>query len=300
MTYSPKSLLAVAVSLACLMSAVPALAQDAGAPAQPAAEAAAAPSPDTVVAKIGDETITEADLAFAAEDLGQELANVPPEERRAFLTTVLIDMKVMAKAGRDQGLNQTDLFKRRLAYLEERALRRAYFAEKIATSVTPEAIKAAYDEMVAQFKPEEQVHARHILVASEEEAKAIKAELDAGGNFEGIAKTKSLDPGAANGGDLGFFQRGQMVKPFEDAAFALDIGKVSDPVQSQFGWHLIKVEEKRQSAPPSLEQATPQLQQQVLFKNFDDVVAQLKAATTIEIPDAALAEAVKKQSETAQ
>lgn len=300
MTYSPKSLLAVAVSLACLMSAVPALAQDAGAPAQPAAEAAAAPSPDTVVAKIGDETITEADLAFAAEDLGQELANVPPEERRAFLTTVLIDMKVMAKAGRDQGLNQTDLFKRRLAYLEERALRRAYFAEKIATSVTPEAIKAAYDEMVAQFKPEEQVHARHILVASEEEAKAIKAELDAGGNFEDIAKTKSLDPGAANGGDLGFFQRGQMVKPFEDAAFALDIGKVSDPVQSQFGWHLIKVEEKRQSAPPSLEQATPQLQQQVLFKNFDDVVAQLKAATTIEIPDAALAEAVKKQSETAQ
>lgn len=287
------------VGLSAVLSPLPALAQDA-APAQPAAAAPVAPSPDTVVAKVGDDTITEADLAFAAEDLGQELANIPPQDRRAFLTTVLIDMKVMAKAAKDQGLDQSDLFKRRLAYLEERALRRAYFAEKISTSVTPEAIKASYDEMVAKFVPEDQVRARHILVATEEEAKAVKAELDAGGVFEDIAKAKSMDPGAANGGDLGFFQRGQMVKPFEDAAFGLEVGKVSDPVQSQFGWHVIKVEEKTKSAPPTLEQATPQLQQQLLFKNFDEVVAQLKAAITVEIPDAALADAIKKQAENPQ
>lgn len=297
-----KSVALIGVALAgltALLSPLPALAQDA-APAQPAAAAPAAPTPDTVVAKVGEDTITEADLAFAAEDLGQELANIPPQDRKAFLTTVLIDMKVMAKAAKDQGLDQSDLFKRRLAYLEERALRRAYFAEKISTSVTPEAIKVAYDEMVATFKPEDRVRARHILVATEDEAKAVKAELDAGGKFEDIAKAKSMDPGAANGGDLGFFQRGQMVKPFEDAAFALEPGQISDPVQSQFGWHVIKVEEKSKSAPPTLEQATPQIQQQLLFKNFDDIVAQLKAAITIEVPDAALAEAIKKQADMPQ
>ena len=118
--------------------------------------------------------------------------------------------------------------------------------------------------------------------------------------FEDLAKAKSIDPGAANGGDLGFFQRGQMVPPFEEAAFGLEVGKISDPVQSQFGWHLIKVEEKRQSAPPTIEQATPQLQQQVLFKNFDEVLAQLKSAVTVTVPDAALDAAIKAQSETPQ
>lgn len=274
------------------------MAQDAAA-TPPAAEATA-PSPDAVVATVGDETITEADLAFAAEDLAQELNNIPPAERRAFLATVLIDMKVMAKAAREQQMDQSEIFKRRITYLEDRALRRAYFAEKISTSVTPEAIQAAYDGMVKGFKPEDQVRARHILVNTEDEAKAIKAELDAGSVFEDLAKAKSIDPGAANGGDLGFFQRGQMVPPFEQAAFSLEVGKISDPVQSQFGWHLIKVEEKRQSAPPTIEQATPQLQQQLLFKNFDDVLAQLKSAVTITVPDAALDAAIKAQSETPQ
>lgn len=288
----------LAAILACLALPATAMAQDAAA-TPPAAEATA-PSPDAVVATVGDETITEADLAFAAEDLAQELNNIPPAERRAFLATVLIDMKVMAKAAREQQMDQSEIFKRRITYLEDRALRRAYFAEKISTSVTPEAIQAAYDGMVKGFKPEDQVRARHILVNTEDEAKAIKAELDAGSVFEDLAKAKSIDTGAANGGDLGFFQRGQMVPPFEQAAFSLEVGKISDPVQSQFGWHLIKVEEKRQSAPPTIEQATPQLQQQLLFKNFDDVLAQLKSAVTITVPDAALDAAIKAQSETPQ
>ena len=280
-----------------LTLAVPsAMAQDT--PVTPA-EAAPAPAPDTVVATVGEETITEADIAFAAEDLQQELSQMPPEERRAFLVTVLIDMKVMAKAAREQQMDQTETFRRRLQYLEERALRRAYFADKIAAGVTPEAVQAAYDAFVAGFQPQEEVHARHILVATRQDAEAIKAELAAGKPFELLAMEKSTDPsGAQNGGDLGFFSRGMMVKPFEDAAFALtEPGQLSEPIESQFGWHIIKLEEKRQSQPPSLEEVGPQLQQQVMFKAFEDSVGTLKQGLAIDIPDAALAEGVKRQSE---
>lgn len=272
------------------------LAQDAA--AQQPAEAAVAPSPDAVVATVDGESITEGDIAFAAEDLQQELGQMPPEDRKAFLVTVLIDMKVMAKAARAAQMDQSDTFKRRLQYLEERALRRAYFTDKIAVAVTPEAIKAAYDKYVAGFQPQEEVHAKHILVASKEDADAIKAELATGKAFEVLAMEKSTDPSAKqNGGDLGFFQRGMMVKPFEDAAFSMQPGQVSDPIESQFGWHIIKVEEKRQSQPNTVESMEPQLQQQAMFQAFEDSVGKLKAGLKIDIPDAALAAGVKKQSE---
>ncbi len=306
MSFSTLRLATTASVLALLMAAnavAPAFAQDAApAPATeaPAAEAPAPVSPDAVVATVGGETITEADLSFAAEDLTQELSQMPADQRRPFLLRVLIDMKVMAKAGRDAGMGDTPLFKQRLAYLEERALRRAYFADAIANSVTEEAVRAEYDKLVADFKPAEEIRASHILVATEEEAKAIKAELDGGADFATIAKEKSIDPGAANGGDLGFFGKGMMVAPFEEAAYALtEIGQVSDPVQSQFGWHIIKLEEKRESAPPTFEQVASQLQQQLLMTTFDGTVAKLMEGVTIDIPDAALDAAVKAQSEPA-
>lgn len=289
---------ALLLSCALVAATVPALAQDA--PAAPAAEAAVpAVTPDTVVATVGGETITEADIAFAAEDLQQELSQMPPEEQKPFLVTVLIDMKVMAKAARDLQMDQSETFKRRLRYLEERALRRAYFSDTIATGVTPDAVQKAYDAFVAGFQPQEEVRARHILVATKEDADAIKAELAAGKPFEQLATEKSTDPsGAQNGGDLGFFSRGMMVKPFEDAAFALtEPGQISEPVQSQFGWHIIKLEEKRMSQPPTLEEVGPQLQQQVMFQAFEESVGKLKQGLAIDIPDAALAEGVKKQSE---
>ncbi|MFK4812064.1 peptidylprolyl isomerase [Devosia neptuniae] len=306
MSFSTLRLATTASVLALLMAAnavAPAFAQDAApAPAAeaPAAEAPAPVSPDAVVATVGGETITEADLSFAAEDLTQELSQMPADQRRPFLLRVLIDMKVMAKAGRDAGMGDTPLFKQRLAYLEERALRRAYFADAIANSVTEEAVRAEYDKLVADFKPAEEIRASHILVATEEEAKAIKAELDGGADFATIAKEKSIDPGAANGGDLGFFGKGMMVAPFEEAAYALtEIGQVSEPVQSQFGWHIIKLEEKRESAPPTFEQVASQLQQQLLMTTFDGTVAKLMEGVTIDIPDAALDAAVKAQSEPA-
>jgi peptidyl-prolyl cis-trans isomerase C len=284
------------ISLAALLASVPAIASYAQDAAAPAAEAAAV-TPETVVATVGGEAITEADLSFAAEDLAQDLAQMPAEERRPFLLRVVIDMKVMAGAAKEAGMDQTPLFAQRLKYLEERALRRAYFAEAIAGAVTEEAVRADYDAFTAQFTPQDEIRASHILVESEEEANAIKAELDGGADFAAIAKEKSIDPGSgANGGDLGFFGKGMMVPSFEEAAFALtEPGEVSAPIQSQFGWHIIKLGEKRQSQPPTFEQVAPQIQQQVLMRSFNEKVEDLMSGVEIDIADPALAAAMEAQ-----
>ncbi len=282
-----------AASLAALLVAAPlapSFAQEAAAPttetAAPEAAAPAEADPSTVVATVGEETITEGDLAFAAEDMAQDLAQMPPEERRAFLVRVLIDMKVMSKAARDEGMDQTPIFAQRLKYLEERALRRAYFADVIAAAITEDAIRAEYDDFVSTFVPADEIRASHILVETEQEAKDLKAEIDGGADFATLARENSIDPGAANGGDLGFFGKGMMVAPFEEAAFALgEAGDVSEPVQSQFGWHIIKLEEKRQSAPPAFEQVAPQIQNQLLMRTFTDQVEDLMSGVTIDIAD---------------
>jgi peptidyl-prolyl cis-trans isomerase C len=254
----------------------------------------ASPSVDanSVIATVGDETITEGDLAYAAEDFAEELGRMPPAQQRSFLASVLIDMRIMAKAARDAELQNSDVFKRRLKYLEDRSLRRAYFAEKVVTKVTPEAVKAKYDAIFADFKPQEELRARHILVSSQEDILAIKAEIEAGKSFEAAAQEHSSDGSAQNGGDLGYFGPGQMVGPFEDAAYALKVGEVSAPVQSEFGWHLIKLEDRRDSVAPSLEQVEPQVRQQVMIDAFNAEVKALKDATKVVVNDPAIAEAI--------
>jgi len=242
-------------------------------------------SPDEVVAVIDGVAITEGELAFAAEDMAQDLRTIPPLEQRALLIGVLIDMKLMANAARTLELNQGEVFERRLRYLEERALRRAFFVTQINEKISDEDVRAAYETLIADQDPQEQLRARHILLASVEDAQGVKAELDAGANFEEMAREKSTGPSGPNGGDLGFFSRGQMVSEFEDAVFALEIGEVSEPVQTQFGWHIIKLEERRQSEPPPFEQLVEQIRQQLLIEAFDSTVAELKSSAEIEVID---------------
>ena len=289
---------AVALSSAAIAQdpATPAEAPAEAAPAAP--EAPAQPSADTVIATVGGKPITEGDLGLAAEDIGQQLQQVPPDQQRAFLLSVLIDMKVMAEAARENALDQTDEYKARAAFLQDKALRRIFFAEKIATAVTPETVKAVYDEYVAQFTPAEEIHARHILVATEDEAKAVKAALDGGKPFEVEAMEETIDPSGKNsGGDLGFFGKGQMVPEFETAAFALEVGQVSEPVQSQFGWHIIKLDEKRETAPQSFEEMQGQLGQTAIYDAYDAAVSEYRAKYAVDIPDAALAAQVQAQSD---
>ncbi len=288
------------LALALVLAAAPAAAhaQDSAASSEPPAQEQPAPQPgpDTIVATVGGEPITEADLAFAAEDIGADLNQIPPDQIRAVLLAQMIDLKLMAQAGEKQGLEDDQLFKLRLEYLTDRALRRAYSKVAISDTITPEAIKAEYDKQVAAIPDEDEVHARHILVSTEEDAKAIKAELDAGADFIELAKAKSIEPNAAqSGGDLGYFKRAVMVKPFADAAFAMEVGAISDPVQTQFGWHIIKVEDRRPAAKPTLEEMTQQIGQQLYIAKYRELFDQLRGAATIDIPDATLADQVNQQ-----
>ena len=296
----PVSLKSLALALLAAFSPLAVLAQESSEP--PAQEQPAAPiGPDTVVARIGDVVITEADLAFTAEDLGQDLSSIPQDQLRAVLLAQMIDLKLMAQAGDAAGVRDDVLFKLRLDYLTDRALRRAYTKTAINDTITPEAIKAEYDKQIAAIPAEDEIHARHILVSSEDDAKAIKTEIEAGADFIELAKTKSIEPNAAqSGGDLGYFKRAVMVKPFADAAFAMEVGQISDPIQTQFGWHIIKVEDRRPAAKPTLEQLTPQIGQQLYIAKYRAIFGELHRNATIEIPDAVLAEQVAQQLQPVQ
>jgi peptidyl-prolyl cis-trans isomerase C len=250
---------------------------------------------DATVATINGEPVTEADLALAMADLEQQFAQLPEAQRRAAALSAIIEIRLMSKAADDKGFDDDAEFQQRMELLRQRALHSAYIEEEIAASITDEEIRARYDQEVAATPPTNEVRARHILVATEEEAKAIIAELDAGGDFEALANEHTTDPsGKASGGDLGYFGPGQMVPEFEKAAFALEPGQYTkEPVQSQFGFHIIRVEDKRATQPPAFEQVQAQIRSLVLREKYFAAVEALRSAAQIEIADEALKAAIE-------
>jgi peptidyl-prolyl cis-trans isomerase C len=267
-------------------AAQPAQAEPAQAAPAPAQDAAAAPTadPNAVVARVGDRDITEAQVAIARQEFGSELGQVPEAQQRGVIVDALINMELLAQAARGAGLDKGPDFAARLQFLEQQALRNAYVEKEIVPSVTPEELQKGYQTViVGEFKPEEQVRARHILVDTKEQADKIIADLKAGGAFEELAK-QSKDPSGQNGGDLGYFGKGQMVPPFEAAAFALEPGKFTEtPVQTEFGFHVIKVEEKRMSEPPPMAEVENELRNFLLRQKFESVMAGLRDKYPIEI-----------------
>ena len=207
------------------------------------------------------------------------------------LLQYVIENELMAGAGQTDNLDKSDTFPSRVKYHERRALRDAFFDNKISGAVTEADAKKIFDEQIVEVKPQQEVHARHILVATEAEAKEVAERLKKGEDFAVIAKEKSKDTGA-EGGDLGFFTRGQMLKPFEDAAFALDVGQISEPVQTQFGWHIIKVEEKRDQALPTFDQVKAAIVAQLIQAKAQEVVTGLRDTAKIEVVDPELKKAM--------
>ena len=239
---------------------------------------------DVVVAQINGVDIKQSDLDFAASEVGAQLANFPPEDRRRMLLQFVIENELMAEAAVKAGLDSGQSFEDRLKYHRRRTLRDAYFDKSVRNAVPDEEAKKIYEAKVAGMKPEEEIHARHILVATEAEAKEVQERLKKGEDFATVAKEKSKDANS-EGGDLGFFTRGTMLKPFEDAAFALEVGQISDPVQTQFGWHIIKVEEKRDQPLPSFDQVKEAIMAQLVQQKAQEVVTGLRGAAKIEVVD---------------
>jgi peptidyl-prolyl cis-trans isomerase C len=240
-----------------------------------------------VLAKVNGAEIRQSDVKLAEEELGPSLAQMDPATKKENVLAFLIDMKIVAKAAEDKKIEDRPDFKARLGFTRNRLLMDNLLAAEGKAAATDEAMKKVYDEAAKQIAGEQEVHARHILVETEDEAKAIEGELKKGADFAELAKTKSKDPGAADGGDLGFFTKDQMVPEFSAVAFALEPGKISDPVKSQFGWHIIKVEEKRNRKAPDFEQVKPQIETYVTRKAQAEYVAKLRESAKVERMDQA-------------
>ncbi|MES0128447.1 peptidylprolyl isomerase [Mesorhizobium sp. M0029] len=278
------------------LSLSPLMAQEAApAPADAAAAPAAAPvDPDAVIATVNGQKLTEADLGLAEGELSQQFSQLPPEQRRAAALSAAIEIRVMAAQAVATGLDKDPEFQRRMAFLQQRALHGEMVEKGVVDKVTDAEVRARYDQEIASTPPVNEIHARHILVKTKEEAEAIIKQLDGGADFQKLANEHTSDPsGKTNGGDLGWFGPGQMVPEFDKAAVALEIGKYTkEPVQTQFGWHVIKLEDKRTKQPPAFDDVKDQAKQAVIRDKYFALVKQLRGGAKVEIPDANLKKAV--------
>lgn len=243
---------------------------------------------DKVIMKIDNIEVRQSDFLIF-EQLDPSFQNLQGEQKQVAILSAIIDVKSLAKQASSEGFDQQEAFKKRIAFLTERSLHNSYFQEKIVQTVTEEEIKERYVKEVAATEPEVEIRARHILVETKEAADAIIADLEGGADFIALAKEKSTGPSGPQGGDLGFFGQGQMVPPFEQAAFALEPGGITkEPVQTQFGFHVIKLEEKRERPFPAFEQVQDQFRQVVFREKYVELVAKARDNVAIEILDEAL------------
>lgn len=252
----------------------------------------AADEADPVVARINGADIHASELRYAQSELDPQFSRLPAEQQQVAALSAIIDIKALARKAEAEKLDETESFKRQMEFLRERTLHNAYFKEKVIDAITDENVKARYEKEVAATPKEEEIRARHILVKTEEEAKALITELEAGKDFIELAKANSTGPSAAEGGDLGYFTKGRMVPEFEAAAFGLEPGQYTKtPVKTQFGWHVIKVEDRRQAAPPALEEVENQVRQVLLRERYTAVVSEARESAEIEVIDPKLKEA---------
>ncbi|HLH11573.1 MAG TPA: peptidylprolyl isomerase [Methylovirgula sp.] len=247
----------------------------------------AEPAAAAVLATVNGQQITDNDLKIAAEDLGQSIPQqLQGKARDAYLLDYLIDSTLVAQKAASDKLDQDPDFAKRLAYFHDKILTEALLSKIANAAVTPQKLQETYDAAAKAQKPQTEIHARHILVDTEAQAEAALKRIKAGEDFAKVAKDVSKD-GGADGGDLGWFTKDRMVPEFADAAFKLDVGQVSDPVKTQFGWHIIKVEGKRQTTFPPFDQVKGQVENFVVQQAQAQLIQQLHKDAKIErSPDA--------------
>ena len=245
---------------------------------------------DAVVAMVNGRPITESDMRFAEIDLGGDLEAIAPESRRRVLLEYLIENQLLSEAAEQARIDREPEAEAQLRYVRRRVLRDRFYDSRFAASVTEEEARELYNREIASTKPEEEIHARHILVLSEQEAREQRARIVAGTSFATVAQEVSQDPGnAADGGDLGYFTRGQFDASFEDAIANLERGVLSEPVQTKFGWHLVLVEDKRARPIPSFEELKAGIISLLIQRKALEQVSDLRGKAKIDIRDAEVA-----------
>lgn len=252
-------------------------------PAQPGVTETQA-DPNQVVARVNGKDITRQMVLDSATDL--------PDQVRAQIDQVFpllvkryVGLQLLAEKGRADGLAEDPEVKKLVVDAENQAIRQVFIGRYLEQQITEAAIKSRYDQKVKENPPPEEVRAAHILVATEEEAKAIIDQIAGGGDFAAIAKEKSTDKGSgAQGGELGWFAKDVMVKEFADAAFAMQPGEVSKaPVKSQFGFHIIKLEERRTQPAPTLDSMREQIRAELAEETVQALVTTLRKVANVEV-----------------
>src|SRR6516164_4762494 len=283
-----RPLLAPALGLVCaagFAAEYPVMAADPRTtPATPGALAATAIPPDNpVVARVDGTELRLSDVEAAQKSLPPQAQKLPLEQIYPMLLDRLVDGMLITKAGRKEHLDRDPEVQDRLKHYEDRLIQEAYINRAVKPAEMEDTLRTRYQSFLKEKPAHEEVHASHILLATEAEAKSVIAELDKGADFAALAKKYSKDPGAESGGDLGYFGHDDMVKEFADAAFALPKGQYSKtPVKTEFGWHVIKVEDRRTGKPPSFEEAREQLSRDLAHEIIDAKLHDLRAAAKIE------------------
>jgi peptidyl-prolyl cis-trans isomerase C len=238
---------------------------------------------DVVVGRVNGVEIRRSEVMAVIETLPDQYRQLPGNYLFELVLTQIIDRKLMVAAAETAKLDDDPEVKQRLAMAREQALQEVWLSREIEKSVTEDKLRERYNKMIAEQPPEEEIRARHILVESEDAAKALIVELKKGADFATLAKSSSTGPSANTGGDLGFFKREDMVPEFTEAAFALKPGEYTEtPVKTQFGWHVIKQEERRKAAAPDYEATKDALRRDATRDVVIALVEKLRADAKVE------------------
>lgn len=255
-----------------------------------------APDPnDLVVATVNGIEIRQSDLAIAEEDLGQNPQPLTPEAKRDYLITYLADIILVAKAAEGKKITDSSDFQHRLVHVRYKLLAEFMLQAETKAAVTEAAMRKVYDDATKGMGDEQEVRARHILFRvvdpndekaskeAEDKIKSVIERLDKGEDFTKLANELTEDPsGKQNGGDLDYFTKEQMVPEFSNVAFKLEKGQISGPIKTQFGWHVLKVEDKRNRQPPEFDKVKDQVQTIVMRKAQADFITKLREEAKIE------------------
>ena len=248
----------------------------------------------TVVATVNGTEITLGQMIALRENLPPQYLSLPDDVLFNGILEQLVQQEVLSQSHAALSVrDEANVANDRRSYLSGVVIQQV-----VSAAVTDEALQKAYDERFKDAAPQKEYNAAHILVDNEEKAKELKKQLDEGGDFAELAKTNSTDTGSgAQGGDLGWFGLGMMVKPFEDAVVGAEIGKVTGPVKSDFGWHLVLVKETRVAAQPTLDDMREELAAEIENKVVEAKIAELTGAAKVEKPGAGVDPALLKKTE---
>lgn len=269
------------VLTAATLLAAPAAFAQSSAPA--AAPAAAPANANPVVATVNGIKIYMNDVQADAQNAPAQVQQLPPDQLFPLLVNQEVDRKALLLAAQKEGLQNNPAVAKAMQDSANIRLENAYVQEKVAPQVSDTAVQAAYNQDYAGKPGPAQVEARHILVQTQAQAKDIISQLNKGGDFAKLAQKYSIDPGAKNGGELGWFSQDEMVPAFATAAFALKPGQYTKtPVQTQFGWHVILCEGKRTAPTPALADVQDQIKQKLANQAVQKVLDQARAGVKIE------------------